>query len=102
MDHRSVVRVRIAGEEFTVRTEASPEHTRAVAEHVDRTIRTILASGPAMEPHKAAILAALQITDALFQEQGAAEAITAGLRQLAGEIRPLLPPPLRGEEGAAG
>jgi cell division protein ZapA len=42
MDIRAVVKVRILGEEYTLRTEASPEHTRAVAEHVDRTIRAIL------------------------------------------------------------
>ena len=32
MDIRAVVKVRILGEEYTLRTEASPEHTKAVAE----------------------------------------------------------------------
>jgi cell division protein ZapA len=102
MDQRAVVKVRIMGEEYTLRTEASPDHTRAVAEYVDRTIRAITAAGATIETHKAAILAALQITDDLFRERVAAESITADLRQLASDIRPLLPPAKRGEDvGAA-
>lgn len=102
MDMRSVVKVRIMGEEYTLRTEASPDHTRAVAEHVDRTIRAIAAGGAIVESQKAAILAALQITDDLFREREAAERLTEDLRQLAADIRPLLPPGLRGDEAVAG
>jgi cell division protein ZapA len=98
MDHKTVVRVRIVGEEYTLRTEASTAHTEAVAEHVDRTIRAIISSGATVETHKAAILAALQITDELFRERAAGEAITADLRQLAADIRPLLPPDKRRDD----
>ena len=102
MDMRTVVKVKIMGEEYTLRTEASPDHTRAVAEHVDRTIRAITGSGASVETHKAAILAALQITDDLFRERAAAENLTEDIRQLAGDIRPLLPPGLRGDETLTG
>ena len=102
IDQKTVVKVRIMGEEYTLRTEASAEHTRAVAEHVDRTIRTILAGSSTMETQKAAILAALQITDDLFRERGAMESLVSEMRQLAGDIRPLLPPAKRGEDGAVG
>ncbi len=98
-DRRNVVRVRIVGEEYTLRTEASEEHTRAVAEHVDRIIRAILDGGAVVETHKAAILAALQITDELFTERAAADALADDLRGLAGDLRPLLPPAKRGDEG---
>lgn len=101
IDNKTVVRVRIVGEEYTLRTDATIEHTRAVAEHVDRTIRAILAGGPAIETHKAAVLAALQITDELFKERGAAESVAADIRQLASEIRPLLPPALRGDDAGS-
>ncbi len=101
LDNTAVVRVRIVGEEYTLRTEASASHTEAVAAHVDRTIRAIMASGATIETHKAAILAALQITDELFRERAAAEAIAGDLRQLATDIRPLLPPAKRGEDGVA-
>ena len=100
IDNKSVVKVRIVGEEYTLRTEASPEHTKSVAEHVDRTIRAIMGGGATIETQKAAILAALQITDDLFRERAAAEMLTADIRQLAADIRPLLPPTKRGEDGS--
>jgi len=102
MESKSVVRVKIVGEEYTLRTEASPQHTQGVADHVDRTIRAILAAGATIETHKAAILAALQITDELFQERSALAALTGELKQLASDIRPLLPPAKRGDESTTG
>lgn len=102
MDQRSVVKVRIMGDEYTLRTEASPEHTKAVAEHVDRTIRAILSGSATVETQKAAILAALQITDDLFRERAALDGITVDMKQLAADIRPLLPPDKRGEDGSLG
>jgi cell division protein ZapA len=100
-ENKALVRVRIVGEEYTLRTEASPQHTQSVAEHVDRTIRAIMSAGATVETHKAAILAALQITDELFRERAAVTSIADDIRQLASDIRPLLPPPRRGEEGAS-
>lgn len=102
IDNKLVVKVRIVGDEYTLRTEASPEHTKMVVDHVDRTIRAIMGSGSTVETQRAAILAALQITDELFREREAVEALTADIRQLAAEIRPLLPPAKRSEDGAVG
>ncbi len=102
MESKSVVRVRIVGEEYTLRTDATAEHTQAVAEHVDRTIRAILAAGVSMETQKAAILAALQITDDLFRERAGASSLADEIRQLATDIRPLLPPAKRRDESTTG
>ena len=102
MDNKSLVRVRIVGEEYTLRTDASPEHTRAVADLVDKTIRAVMASGATVETHKAAILAALQLTDDLLKERAATEAITAEIRGLSSDIRPLLPPAKRGDDTPTG
>lgn len=102
MDSKSVVRVRIVGEEYTLRTDATAEHTHAVAEHVDRTIRAILAAGVTLETQKAAILAALQITDELLRERAATSALAGEIRQLATDIRPLLPPAKRRDESSTG
>ena len=101
-ESKSVVRVKIVGEEYTLRTEASAQHTQSVADHVDRTIRAILAAGVSMEMQKAAILAALQITDELFRERAATSSLADEIRRLASDIRPLLPPAKRGDEAAAG
>ena len=97
LDGKRVVPVRIVGEEYTLRTEATAQHTQRVAEHVDRTIRAIL-SGGVIETQRAAILAALQITDELFREREAIASLTSEMRQLASDIRPLLPPAKRGDE----
>ena len=63
---RHTVTVEIAGERHVLRSDVPPEYTRAVADHVDRTIRG-LPSYPTLEPFRAATLAALSITDELFK-----------------------------------
>lgn len=72
---KSVVRVTIVGEEYSIRSEAPPEHTRAVARYVDQAIRKVLNTATVVESHKAAILAALQITDELFATRAAADTL---------------------------
>lgn len=101
IDNKTLVRVRIVGEEYTLRTDASPDHTRAVADYVDKTIRAVISSGATVETHKAAILAALQITDDLLKERAASDTIAAEIRQLSNDVRPLLPPAKRGEDAVA-
>ena len=66
-DRRTSVAVRIAGEEHTIRANAEPDYTRSCARYVDDRITEIRAKAAIVETHKAAILAALSITDELFQ-----------------------------------
>jgi cell division protein ZapA len=96
-DRRSVVRVTIVGEEYAIRSDASPEHTRAVAQYVDHAIRKVMNSANVVESHKAAILAALQITDELFKARTSEEQSAAAMRSLSEEVRRWLPPAKRGE-----
>jgi cell division protein ZapA len=93
------MKVEILGESYAIRTEAPPEHTRAVAEHLDRSIRQILAGGSVIEANRAAILAALQITSELFLVREASASITSAMEGLSEEVRRLLPPAKR--EGVA-
>lgn len=97
---RHVVRVTIVGEEYAIRSEAPPEHTRAVAEYVDRAIRAVM-HGSVVEPHKAAILAALQITDELFEATAASRVIQGNMDALSDEVRRWLPPAKRGASAVA-
>jgi cell division protein ZapA len=87
---RNSVRVTILNEEYNIRSDASPEHARAVAEFVDRSIRQVLNSGMVVETNKAAILAALQIAGELFEAREAADDIARSMRGLCDELRPLL------------
>ena len=93
---KSLVRVQILGEEYSLRTEASAEHTRAVAEYLDRAVRGVVNGGMVVDTHKAAILAALQITSELFEARAEADQVTETLRALSDDVRRLLPPAKRG------
>jgi cell division protein ZapA len=84
---KQVVRVSIVGEEYAIRSETTPEHTRAVASHVDDAIRRIIESGGTIDTRKAAILAALQITDELFEARQAAENVAGSIRSLSSDVR---------------
>jgi cell division protein ZapA len=97
---RSVVKVTIMGEDYTIRSDETPEHTRAVAQYVDDTIRKVMNAGAAVESHKAAILAALQITSELFHARNAPQEIADRLNLLSAGVKRLLPPAKREQLGA--
>jgi cell division protein ZapA len=66
---KSAVTVRIAGEEHAIRANAEPEYTRRCARLVDERISDIRSRSGPIEGHRAAILAALSLSDELFQTQ---------------------------------
>lgn len=66
VDKESVT-VRIAGEEHTIRSSADAKYTKRCARYVDQRIHDIKKQVGLIEGHKAAILAALSITDEFFQ-----------------------------------
>jgi cell division protein ZapA len=72
---RNVVTVTIAGEEYTVRSDADPEYTLECAAEVDRAIAEVLGQGRLVEAHKAAMLAAMSLADRLFQARAEVRAL---------------------------
>jgi cell division protein ZapA len=68
-EQKLTVRVTIFGEEYPIRSDMGEEYTRACARHVDDIVQQAHVQGQVVEPHKAAVLAALQITDELFRER---------------------------------
>ena len=96
-ERRTSVRVTIFGDEYAIRSDATPAHTREVAEYVDRTIRHVLSAGTVVETHKVAILAALQITDELFRLRAEGRDLTAAIEELSADVRRWLPPNKRGD-----
>ena len=84
---RNVVRVTILNEDYNIRSDASTEHTRAVAQYVDRAIRQVMSSGTIVESNKAAILAALQIAGELFEARDRADDLANSMRSLSEELR---------------
>ena len=92
---KTSVKVEILGESYVLRTEAAPEHTKAVAEYLDKAIRQILSGGSVIESNRAAILAALQITSELFQARESNGALIGSMQGLSADMRRLLPPAKR-------
>lgn len=87
---KNSVRVTILNEDYNIRSDASVEHTRAVAQYVDSAIRKVMSSGIIVESNKAAILAALQIAGELFEARERAEELARSLNGLTEELRPLI------------
>jgi cell division protein ZapA len=98
---KHAVRVVIGGEEYAVRSELPPEYTREVAAYLDAALKRVKDMLPMVESHKAAILAALAITDELFQARRGDREIAARLTAAAEEVARLLPPAKRGARAAA-
>ncbi len=94
-DRKHLVKVIIGEDEYSLRSERSEDYTRAVAEHVNQALRDVQAVGPIVESHKAAILAALAVTDELFQARLAARELEQRLEALADKLSRLLPPKKR-------
>ncbi len=92
----AAVRVIIGGEEYAVRSELPAEYTREVAAYVDAALKRVRDSLPTVETHKAAILAALAITDELFQARRGDRDLAGRMTALADDLARLLPPAKRG------
>jgi cell division protein ZapA len=98
---KNAVRVLIGGEEFPVRSELPPEYTREVAAYLDAALKRVRDSMPMVETHKAAVLAALAITDELFQARRSDRAVADRLTALVDDLSRLLPPAKRGNRATA-
>jgi cell division protein ZapA len=63
-----------------------------VAGYLDQALKRVLAQGGLVETHKAAILAALDITNELFQAKRGEREVAARLAALADDFAKMLPP----------
>ncbi len=98
-DKRTLVKVNIGGEEYSLRSDRSDEYTRAVADHVDRALQEIQSGSANVQSQKAAILAALSVTDELFQARLAAREMEQRITGLTGDLARFLPPHKRPGQG---
>ena len=83
---KTVVTVRIAGDEYTLRAHASPEHTRECAALVDRAIQEILSQSVLIDPPKAVLLAALSLADQLLQSRADTNSARSDAARFASEL----------------
>ncbi len=92
---KHAVKVSILNEEYSIRSDTPPDHTKAVAAYFDAAVRKILSSGAVIEGHRAVVLGALQVTAELFDARAELESTTDSVRALSDYVRPLLPPSKR-------
>lgn len=92
---KNAVKVTILNEEYSIRSDTPPDHTRAVAQHLDKAIRAVMASGGVVETNRAVVLAALQITAELFEARATIDSTAVTIERLSDYVRPLLPPSKR-------
>ncbi|MGH7622457.1 MAG: cell division protein ZapA [Gemmatimonadaceae bacterium] len=92
---KHTARVTILNDEYAIRTDASPEHAKAVAQYLDQAIRHVMSAGAVVESHRAVVLAALQVTAELFDAKAALEDTTQSIESMSEFVRPLLPPAKR-------
>ena len=72
-DKATSTRVTIFGETYSIKSQAEPEYTNKVAEHVDQTMHIIKKQVGLQDPLKIAILASMSITDELLQTRETSE-----------------------------
>jgi cell division protein ZapA len=91
----TTIRVTIFGEDYQIRTDLGEEYTKECAQYVDDAIQEAHVGGHVVEPHKAAILAALKITDEMFRARAEAAGLSETVRERVVELASRL-------EGASG
>lgn len=99
---KQAVKVSIGGEEYTVRSELPAEYTREVAAYLDSQVLRTREMLPTLDAHKVAVLAALAITDELFQARRGDREMSSRLAALADDLARLLPPSKRGQRTTGG
>lgn len=92
---KHTIKVSILNEEYSIRSDTPPEHARAVAQYLDKAIRTVMSSGGVVETNRAVVLAALQITAELFEAKSSLKATNDSIDALSEYVRPLLHPAKR-------
>lgn len=99
---KQAVKVSIGGEEYNVRSEVPPEYTREIAAYLDHQILQVRNMLPTLEGQRVTVLAALAITDELFQARRGDRELAARLAAMADDLARLLPPPKRGNRSTGG
>ena len=84
-DDSPPITVTIFGDRYRIRTDRGEAYTRACAKYVDDAIQRAHVAGVA-EPQRAAILAALEITDELLQARREVEQLTGAVESRVTEV----------------
>jgi len=70
-ENKRTVKVKIYGKEYSIISAENPDYVEEVARYVDSKMSEVDRSGISSSPIRVAVLAALNITDELFNERRA-------------------------------
>lgn len=84
------VEFNLLGQRYAIRSEASAEYVRELVAHVEKIVRRIEAEGGPQDPQKLAMLAALYVTDELFQSKDAGRQTEGAVSERVGALLDLL------------
>lgn len=90
MTEKSTEKVEIFGQEYKIKGVGNPQYIHKIAGYVDKKMREIAHSSGIMSQSRIAILAALNITDELYQVREAREKTERELGQQAARLGELL------------
>lgn len=77
----NIIRIRILGHEYLIKSEESGQQVQEVAEFVNRKFREITEGTEGLSERKTAILAAFHIANEYFQLQRKQEGLVAEIRR---------------------
>jgi cell division protein ZapA len=87
---KNVLKVRIYGTEYAIRSQADVQYMKSVAEYVDSKMRDVDKNIQDESSFKVAILASLNIADELFKERGEKDALKRHLEEKINQINRLI------------
>ncbi len=90
MTERNTEKVEIFGQEYKIKGVGNPQYIQQIAGYVDKKMREIAHSSGIMSQSRIAILAALNITDELYQERDERERAKAEFEGKAARLGELL------------
>jgi len=86
----STEKVEIFGQEYKIKGAGDPSYIHRIAGYVDSKMREIAHSSGIMSQSRIAILAALNITDELYQERGEKDRVKEELNRQAAKLGEVL------------
>ena len=90
MTEKSTEKVEIFGQEYKIKGVGNPQYVHKIAGYVDKKMREIAHSSGIMSQSRIAILAALNITDELYQVRETREKAEQELESQAAKLGELL------------
>ncbi len=85
-ESKSTVKVRIAGQDYVLRSGAEAEYTERCAKFLDDRVAEVQSLSRVPDTHRAVVLAALSVTDEYFRTVSELEALKADVAERSGVL----------------